>query len=230
MRTVFTVTIVAALLVQAVRLAVGFQLTDGIPLDPILRHDVLGILGFVSAVVISGAVGLLMLYARHDPLVRYGGWVMAVVAGIQMSASHLAIMGDRSMQEVLRPAYLATNLPSLVLSVSFAVSIDCAIVLVARLYRFVGPPESVADELEREVQLALGQAREDRENEHADKAPRCAGVVPATSNTAFELTCPECGEWSTGERESRLLAVRALGGHRGHCVARKLRSQAGRDV
>ena len=228
MRTAITVTLVAALLVQAVRLAVGFQLTDGIPLDPILRHDVLGILGFASAGVISGTVGLLMLFARRDSLVRYAGWIMAVVAGFQMSASHLAIMSGRSMQEVLQPVYLAAHLPSVALAVSFAVSIDFAIVLLARLYQFVEAPESDTDSIEREVQRALDQAREGRNERPVGAEPRAAtpsSPTPTSPITTNELICPECGEWSTGKRESRLLAVQALNGHRAHCPARKLGEQ-----
>lgn len=225
MRTAITVTLVAALLVQAVRLAVGFQLTDGIPLDPILRHDVLGILGFASAGVISGTVGLLMLLARRDSLVHYAGWIMAVVAGFQMSASHLAIMSGRSMQEVLQPAYLAAHLPSVALAVSFAVSIDFAIVLLARLYQFVDRPESEHDSLEREVQRALEQAREELTKEPVATRPRAATPslpAPTSPIISHELICPECGDWSTGERKSRTLAVQALNGHRAHCPARKL--------
>ncbi|MDA8020948.1 MAG: hypothetical protein MPN21_26220 [Thermoanaerobaculia bacterium] len=226
-----TVTLVAALLVQAVRLAVGFQLTDGIPLDPILRHDVLGILGFASAAVISGTVGLLMLFSQRDSLVRIAGWIMAVVAAFQMSASHLAIMSGRSMQAVLQPAFLAAHLPSVALSVSFAVSIDFAIVLLARLYQFVEKPEPASEtaSLEREVQIALDRAREAQGQEPRSASLRSAVSMasrspapPTSPSQTHELTCPECGEWSTGQRESRVLAVRALNGHRTHCVVRRL--------
>lgn len=224
-----TVTLIAALLVQAVRLAVGFQLTDGIPLDPILRHDVLGILGFASAGVISGTVGLLMLFSQRDSLVGIAGWIMAVVAAFQMSASHLAIMSGRSMQAVLQPAFLAAHLPSVALSVSFAVSIDFAIVLLARLYQFVEKPESEVASLEREVQMALDRARKAQGLEPASASLRSAESAasrspapPTSPSQTHELTCPECGEWSTGERESRVLAVRALNGHRTHCSVRKL--------
>ena len=226
-----TVTLVAALLVQAVRLAVGFQLTDGVPLDPILRHDVLGILGFASAAVISGTVGLLMLFSERDSLVRIAGWIMAIVAAFQMSASHLAIMSGRSVQAVLQPDFLAAHLPSVALSVSFAVSIDFAIVLLARLYQFVEKPEpeSEAASLEREVQMALERAREAQGQETVSASLRSAASAasrsptpPNTPSPTHELTCPECGEWSTGQRESRVLAVRALNGHRTHCSVRKL--------